>query len=132
MLHHDNASSHSPWVTETYLMDNHIKIVPHPLIPLRWLAVTSGYFPGLKRSLRGRHFRSEEELNSAVMAYFDGIPPEKWLEVFRMWQNFNIFFCELIKCKQIFLIINIFDQTTGGPKNKKFRIILVYSMGFVS
>jgi histone-lysine N-methyltransferase SETMAR len=87
MLHHDNASSHTASLTQKFLDDNRVKRVPHASYSPDLAMCDFWLFPGLKRHLRGIKFNSEEEIDSAVMAYFDIIPREAWREAFSMWQK---------------------------------------------
>jgi hypothetical protein len=88
MLHHDNASSHTASLTQKFLDDNRVKTVPHSPYSPDLAMCDFWLFPGLKRHLRGIKFNSEEEeIDSAVMAYFDTISKEAWREAFSMWQK---------------------------------------------
>jgi hypothetical protein len=85
IIHHDNARPHNAQLTTDYLKEK-VKIMPHspysPGITLCdfWL------FGELKKNLRGRRFGTEE-LDAAVMEFFEGIPQEQWLEAFKRWQD---------------------------------------------
>jgi histone-lysine N-methyltransferase SETMAR len=87
IFHHDNARPHTAQLTTDYLKEKKVKIMRHspysPDIALCdfWL------FGELKKNLRGRRFGTEEELDAAVMEFFEGIPQEQWLEAFKRWQD---------------------------------------------
>ncbi len=72
ILHHINARPHTAQLTANYLKDKKIQTLPHtpysPDISLCdfWL------FVELKKSLRGKKFQSEEELDLALFSFFDG------------------------------------------------------------
>jgi hypothetical protein len=77
IFHHDNVCPHNAQLTTDYLKEKKVKIMPHspysPGIALCdfWL------FRELKKNLRGRRFGTEE-LDAAVMEFFEGIPQEQW------------------------------------------------------
>jgi len=87
LLHHDNASSHTANLTSQYLAENKIKVVPHPPYSPDLAIADFWLFNGLKRNLRGKHFASEEELDSAVLDYFQSISKEAWEEAFDIWRR---------------------------------------------
>jgi histone-lysine N-methyltransferase SETMAR len=87
LLLHDNASSHTASLTTQYLAKNNIKIIPHPPYSPDLAMCDFWLFSGLKRNLRGRSFRSEEELDLAVHEYFDSIPESGWRGAFDMWRS---------------------------------------------
>lgn len=87
LLHHDNASSHSASLTSQFLVKNKIKTIPHPPYSPDLAMCDFWLFSGLKRSLRGHSFRSEEELDSAVFEYFYSIPESDWRGAFDMWRS---------------------------------------------
>jgi hypothetical protein len=41
----------------------------------------------LKKSLRGKKFQSEEELDLALFSFFDGFNGGQWSAAFKMWKN---------------------------------------------
>lgn len=87
LLLHDNASSHTAKLTTEFLQANHIKTIPHPPYSPDLAMCDFWLFSGLKRSLRGRSFHSEEELDAAVFHFFDSIPENGWREAFDMWKS---------------------------------------------
>lgn len=86
-LHHDNASSHTANLTSQYLATNNIKTIPHPPYSPDLAMCDFWLFAGLKRNLRGRSFGSEEELDAAVLEYFNSIPENGWRGAFDMWKS---------------------------------------------
>jgi hypothetical protein len=87
LLHHDNAPSHTANLTTQYLAENKIKTVPHPAYSPDLAMCDFWLFAGLKRNLRCPTFRSEEELDAAVMDYFEFIPKSEWREAFAKWKK---------------------------------------------
>jgi histone-lysine N-methyltransferase SETMAR len=87
MLHMDNASSHTANLTLEYLAEKKVKVVPHPAYSPDVAMCDFWLFAGLKRNLRGRSFSSEEELDLAVLEYFESIPKDRWRAAFDMWRN---------------------------------------------
>ncbi|GFU85289.1 histone-lysine N-methyltransferase SETMAR [Trichonephila clavipes] len=70
MLHHDNASSHTAGLTVEYLKQKQIKVIEHPPYSPDLAMCGFWIFCNLKKNLRGRRFRSGEEINVAVNAIF--------------------------------------------------------------
>lgn len=87
LLHMDNASSHTAKITSDYMCSNNIEKVPHPPYSPDLAMADFWLFSGLKRNLRGRTFGSEEELDAAVMTYFEDKPKEDWQRAFTMWKS---------------------------------------------
>lgn len=92
MLHHDNASSHTAALTLQFLAGKNIKVIEHPPYSPDLAMCDFWLFFGLKKNLRGRRFSSEEEIDTAVHAYFEGIPKEDWLGAFKLWKE------RMVKC----------------------------------
>jgi histone-lysine N-methyltransferase SETMAR len=89
ILHHDNARPHKAKLTEEFLYQNAVQVMPHPPPPYSpdiapcdfWL------FRKLKKHLRGRRFSSEEEIDQAVNGFFNSITPDEWRRVYDKWQE---------------------------------------------
>ncbi|KAI6651243.1 Mariner transposase [Oopsacas minuta] len=62
LLHHDNASSHTPLRTREFLENYRIGTLPHPPYSPDLAPCDFWLFPKLKDQLRGRRFFSNEEL----------------------------------------------------------------------
>lgn len=87
ILHHDNASSHTADLTRQYLVENKINIMEHPPYSPDLAPCDYWLFPGLKRNMRGRRFSSDQEIEDAIMSYFESIEKKAWLEVFSKWKE---------------------------------------------
>lgn len=87
LLHFDNASSHTSNLTSQFLAESNIKTIPHPPYSPDLEMCDFWLFAGLKRYLRGRSFRTEQELNAAVLEYFDTIPESGWRGAFDTWKS---------------------------------------------
>jgi [histone H3]-lysine36 N-dimethyltransferase SETMAR len=87
MLHHDNAPSHSAFLTTNFLAKNKVKIVPHPPYSPDLAMCDFWLFSGLKHFLRGKVFSSEGEIDCVVNEYFESIPKEAWASAFEMWRT---------------------------------------------
>ncbi|XP_071093101.1 histone-lysine N-methyltransferase SETMAR-like [Haliotis cracherodii] len=74
LLQHDNARVHTCRLAVAAVKRNRFKVLPHP--PYSPDLAPSDYFlfPNLKKKLRGRHFRSDDELTTAVEGWLHEQP----------------------------------------------------------
>ncbi|XP_048238123.1 histone-lysine N-methyltransferase SETMAR-like [Haliotis rufescens] len=74
LLQHDNARVHTCRLAVDAVKRNGFKVLPHP--PYSTDLAPSDYFlfPNLKKELRGRHFRSDDELMTAVEGWLHEQP----------------------------------------------------------
>ena len=66
ILHQDNAPSHRAKTTQETIAQLGIEIMPHPPFSQDLAPCDFYLFPRVKRILRGRHFQTNTELNSAI------------------------------------------------------------------
>ena len=76
MIHHDNSRIHTASLTTQFLTEKNVKMVPHPPYSPDLAMCDFWLFSGLKHNLRGKSFKSEEEIDEAVLGYFDNISNE--------------------------------------------------------
>ena len=76
----DNAPAHWALATQKKLAYLGFQYLDHP--PYSPDLAPSDYhlFPGLKKQLKGRHFSSDAEANSAAETWLDGQPSEFFFE----------------------------------------------------
>ncbi|XP_048253205.1 histone-lysine N-methyltransferase SETMAR-like [Haliotis rufescens] len=74
LLQHDNARVHTCRLAVAAVKRNGFKVLPHP--PYSPDLAPSDYFlfPNFKKELRGRHFRSDDELTTAVEGWLHEQP----------------------------------------------------------
>ncbi|XP_071092626.1 histone-lysine N-methyltransferase SETMAR-like [Haliotis cracherodii] len=74
LLQHDNARVHTCRLAVAAVKRNGFKVLPHP--PCSPDLAPSDYFlfPNLKKELRRRHFRSDDELTTAVEGWLHEQP----------------------------------------------------------
>jgi transposase len=88
IFHHDNARPHTAQLATDYLKEKKVKIMRHPPPYSPDIALCDFWLFGeLKKNLRRHKFTTEEELETAVMEFFESIPQEQWLEAFKRWQD---------------------------------------------
>lgn len=87
LVHFDNAPAHTAKVTLDYLASHNLKTMDHPPYSPDLAPCDFWLFSRLKRSLRGRRFADEDEVEEAVNEYFETITKGEWLECFKMWQK---------------------------------------------
>lgn len=87
ILLHDNASSHTANLTSQHLAQKKIRVLRHPPYSPDLAMADFWLFAGLKRNLRGRFFKSEQDLDLAVHQYFDSIPESDWSRAFDLWKS---------------------------------------------
>jgi len=60
LLHHDNAPAHAALLTEWFLTDNNMTVVPHPPYWPNLAPSDFSLFAKLKMKLKGRRLQMEE------------------------------------------------------------------------
>jgi len=86
LLHHDNVPAHAALLTQWFLTDNNMTVVPHPpyspdLAPCDFL------FPKLKMKLKGRKFQMVEEIQAESQAVLNTLRENDFQECFKNWQR---------------------------------------------
>jgi len=79
-LHHDNAPSHNAAIVNKFLANRKVAVLHHP--PYSPDLASADYFliPKLKFSLKGRHFKTVEEIQCAVTRKLNNISKTAFLE----------------------------------------------------
>ena len=76
LLQHDNAKAHTCKVAMDAVERNGYKLIPHPAYSPALAPSDFFLFPNLKKDIRGLHFRSDEELVTAVEEWVNGKDPD--------------------------------------------------------
>ena len=87
MLHHDNAPAHESLIIREFLTKHQTTVVPQPpyspyLAPADFLL-----FPKLKSSLKGRRFRTLEEIEQNSIRDLRAIPQNTLQDAFQNWKK---------------------------------------------
>lgn len=84
-FHHDNAPPHKAAITQEFLTKSGLTIIEHPPYSPDLAPCDFGLFPFVKDKLKGRHFKSDEELIAAWDEACAEIPNHKWEDIFNDW-----------------------------------------------
>ena len=76
LLQQDNARVHTCKVAMDAVERNGYELIPHPAYSTDLAPSDFLLFPNLKKDIRGRHFRSDEEVVTAVEEWVDGKDPD--------------------------------------------------------
>lgn len=76
IYHQDNAPAHKSALTISKLTELKYELLEHPPYSPDLAPSDFHLFPNLKKSLRGKHFSSNEEVIAAVEGYFEGLPED--------------------------------------------------------
>lgn len=87
ILHHDNARPHKAAITEKFLSDNDVEVLPHPPYSPDLAPADFWLFKNMKKAFRGVVFQSEEHIDSAVEAFLSGISLADWRRVYDKWYD---------------------------------------------
>jgi transposase len=105
LLHHDNAPTHSALLTQRFLTDNNMTVVPHPPYSPDLAPSDFFFFPKLKTKLKGRRCQTVEEIQAESQAALITLGENDFQECFKNWQrlwercqasNHNILFFEIL------------------------------------
>ena len=75
LLQQDNPRVHTCKVTMDAVEQNGYKLIPHPIYSPDLASADFFLFPNLKKEIRGCHFRSDEEVVTAVEERVNGKDP---------------------------------------------------------
>ena len=86
LLSVDNVPAHAALLTQWFLTDNNMTVVPHPPYspdpaPCDFL------FPMLKMKLKGQRFRTVEEIQAESQAILNTLQENDFQECFKNWQR---------------------------------------------
>ena len=76
LLQQDNARVHTCKVAMDAVERNGYEVIPHPTYSLDLAPSDFFLFPTLKKDIRGLHFRSDEEVVTAVEEWVSGKDPD--------------------------------------------------------
>lgn len=84
-FHHDNAPAHRSQQTMQFLQSSGLKLLEHPPYSPDLAPCDFGFFPYVKKQLKGRRFTTEDALIGAFQKICDSIPTDKWNKIFDDW-----------------------------------------------
>ena len=76
LLQQDNARVHTCKVAMDAVERNAYELIPHPICSPELAPSDFFLFPNLKKDIRGLHFRSDEEVVTAVEEWVNGKDPD--------------------------------------------------------
>ena len=84
-LLHDNAPSHTAGKTMTFIQRNNIELLPHPPYSPDLAPCDFFLFPKLKEILRGKSYKTDNDLITASGNALKQLTKESLLPVFEKW-----------------------------------------------
>ena len=85
MIHHDNASPHKAQITQTFLQETGLHILPHAPYSPDLAPCDFWLFPKVKSMIAGKPFARVQDLAKAVYSALATIPQEEYREAFQKW-----------------------------------------------
>lgn len=86
ILHQDNAPAHNALSVKQFLADKRIPVLEHPPYSPDLAPCDFYLFPKVKSALKGRHFRSVEEVKAETAKLLKALTPEDLQHCFEQWQ----------------------------------------------
>lgn len=87
VLHHDNASSHTSWIVQSFLEKNNMPVFPQPAYSPDLAPCDFFLFPRLKNTLKGKRFETIEEIKQKSKTELKAIPAEEFKKCFYNWKE---------------------------------------------
>jgi len=87
LLHHDNAPAHAALLTQRFLTNNNMTVVPHPPYSPDLAPSDFSLFSKLKMKLKGRRFQTVEEIQAESQAILNTLRENDFQECFKNWQH---------------------------------------------
>ena len=87
LFHQDNAPAHRANVTQQFLRDNNIEVVPHAPYSPDLAPSDFWLFPTMKDPLRGRRFPSRAAIASAIFQWSKHTPKEDFAAAMESWRR---------------------------------------------
>ncbi|CAF1130283.1 unnamed protein product [Rotaria sordida] len=78
IFHDDNARPHRAWITNEFLLENHVEQYPNPPYSPDLSPYGFFFFPKLKNQLRGIRFNDDNEMLTALQQAIDSLTKEDW------------------------------------------------------
>ena len=86
LLHHDNAPAHAALLTQRFLTNNNMTVVPHPPYSPDLAPSNFFLFPKLKTKLKGQRVQTEE-IQEESQAILNTLRENDFQECFKNWQR---------------------------------------------
>lgn len=87
ILHHDNAPCHTALSVSQFLTTKGITVLPQPPYSPDMSPCDFFLFPRVKSVVKGTHFESIEEIQTAVTRVLMGIPVEEFQKCYGAWKT---------------------------------------------
>jgi len=88
MLHHDNAPAHASLLIRSYLAKHQTSVVPHPPYSPDLAPADILTFPKLKTTIKGRRFRTLEEIQENAIIELRAITQSAFQKAFQQWKKY--------------------------------------------
>ncbi|UYV70425.1 hypothetical protein LAZ67_7002954 [Cordylochernes scorpioides] len=85
-VHHDNATSHTAFITN-FLARSNTSVILHPPYSPDLAPCDLFLFPRLKREMKGKHWETVENIQHHVTTFLRSIPFEEFQGAFQAWQT---------------------------------------------
>ena len=92
IFHDDNAKPHRTWITNEFLLENHVEQYQNPAYSPDLNPCDFSLFPKLKKQLRGILFNDDNEILTAFEQAIDYLTKEDFKNYFEDW------FIQMHKC----------------------------------
>ena len=84
IFHHDNAKAHRAWITNEFLLENHVERYENAAYPPD-LSPCDFLFPKLKKQLRDIRFNDDNEMVTAFEEAIDSLTKEDFKNCLEDW-----------------------------------------------
>ena len=91
-FHDDNAKSHRTWITNEFLLKNHVEQYENAVYSSDWSPCDFFLFPKLKKQLRGIRFNDDDEMLTAFEQAIDNLTKENLKNCFAVVSNLKVEF----------------------------------------
>ncbi|CAF3177204.1 unnamed protein product [Rotaria sp. Silwood2] len=85
IFHDDNARPHRAWITNEFLLENHVEQYPNPPYSPDLSSCDFFLFQKLKNQLRGIRFNDDNEMLTALQRVIDSLTKEDFKNCFEDW-----------------------------------------------
>ena len=87
LLHHDNAPSHTSVLTQQFLAENKMSVIPQPPYSHDLATCDFFQFSKIKLKLKGRWFDSIEKIQAESQTVLDSVTEKDFQEAFQKWRR---------------------------------------------
>ena len=85
IFHHDKFKQHWAWITNEFLLENHVEQYQKPAYSPNLSLCDFFLFPKLKKQVRGIQFKDDNEMVTALKQAIDSLTKEDFKNCFEDW-----------------------------------------------